>query len=153
MSTDTPVTPVAPKAVTPEDVALILHTSGTTSRPKIVPLLQSNLVASALNIKSALALTPSDRCMNVMPLFHIHGLMAPVLANLTSGASVYCTPGFDALRFFGWLTDAQPSWYSAVPTMHQAILSRAPRNADAVKNASLKYSTNSSLVVSVSTGS
>ncbi|HIC34941.1 MAG TPA: AMP-dependent synthetase, partial [Gammaproteobacteria bacterium] len=109
-------------------IALILHTSGTTSRPKMVPLSLGNLAASASNIAATLQLSGADRCLNVMPLFHIHGLMAPVLASLISGASVYCTPGFDALRFFAWLDDARPSWYSAVPTMHQGILSRAPRN-------------------------
>ena len=117
----------------PDFVALILHTSGTTSRPKIVPLLQSNLAASARNIGASLALTPEDRCLNVMPLFHIHGLIAGVTASLAAGASVWCAPGFDALKFFGWMKEAQPSWYTAVPTMHQAILSRAGRNRDVIE--------------------
>ncbi len=127
-----------------DDVALILHTSGTTSRPKIVPLLQSNLAASAVNIGDSLALTPQDRCLNVMPLFHIHGLVAAVSASLTAGASVWCAPGFDALRFFGWLRDSDPTWFTAVPTMHQAILSRAPRNADIIKDARLRFLRSSS---------
>jgi oxalate---CoA ligase len=118
-----------------DDVALLLHTSGTTSRPKIVPLTHGNLCASADNIRAALNLTGDDRCLNIMPLFHIHGLIAAVSATLGAGASVYCTPGFNALRFFSWLTDARPSWYTAVPTMHQAILSRAARNADVVAGA------------------
>ena len=109
----------------PDDTALILHTSGTTSRPKIVPLLHSNVAASARHVRASLALTPSDRCLNVMPLFHIHGLIAAVTASLSAGASIWCAPGFDALKFFGWMTDARPTWYTAVPTMHQAILSRA----------------------------
>ena len=120
-------------------VALILHTSGTTSRPKMVPLTQANLCASAANIVDTLALGSSDTCLNVMPLFHIHGLMAPVLASLAGGASVYCTLGFDALRFFGWLEDADPTWYSAVPTMHQAILARVPRNRERVGRARLRF--------------
>lgn len=122
-----------------EAVALVLHTSGTTSRPKMVPLTQANLCASARNIAHTLALGPSDVCLNVMPLFHIHGLMAPVLASLASGGSVYCTPGFDALRFFGWLEDADPTWYSAVPTMHQAVLARLPRNRDRAARARLRF--------------
>ena len=126
------------------DVALILHTSGTTSRPKIVPLLQSNLVASARNIGTALALTPADRCLNVMPLFHIHGLIAAVTASLAAGASIWCAPGFDALKFFGWMKDAQPTWYTAVPTMHQAILSRAPRNQDVIDAVPLRFLRSSS---------
>jgi len=82
------------------EVALILHTSGTTSRPKIVPLLQSNVAASALNILESLDLSPCDRCLNVMPLFHIHGLVAAVSASLAAGGSIWCAPGFDALKFF-----------------------------------------------------
>ena len=114
----------SPGSAEPDDVALVLHTSGTTSRPKIVPLLHRNVCASARNIRTTLSLTPDDRCMNVMPLFHIHGLMAPVLASLSAGASVACTSGFNALKFFSWLDEVEPTWYSAVPTMHQALLSR-----------------------------
>ena len=131
----------APKA---SDVALILHTSGTTSRPKIVPLLQSNVAASAVNVATSLALTPQDRCMNVMPLFHIHGLVAAVSGTLASGGSVWCAPGFDALRFFGWLSEAKPSWYTAVPTMHQTILARAGRNADVIAATPLRFLRSSS---------
>ena len=116
-----------------DDVALILHTSGTTSRPKIVPLLQSNIAASAKNIGASLGLGPDDRCLNVMPLFHIHGLVAAVSASLAAGASVWCAPGFDALKFFSWVDEAKPTWYTAVPTMHQAILSRAGRNAGVIE--------------------
>jgi acyl-CoA synthetase (AMP-forming)/AMP-acid ligase II len=127
-----------------EDVALVLHTSGTTSRPKIVPLLQRNLAASARHIRTTLALTPRDGCLNVMPLFHIHGLIAAVLSSLSAGASIYCTPGFNALRFFAWLEDAAPTWYTAVPTTHQAILARAERNPEAVASARLRFIRSSS---------
>ncbi|WP_147109243.1 acyl--CoA ligase [Tateyamaria sp. syn59] len=135
----------APEAVpTADDVALILHTSGTTSRPKIVPLLQSNVAASAENIRASLALTPEDCCLNVMPLFHIHGLIAAVSASLAAGASISCAPGFDALKFYGWLEQVNPSWYTAVPTMHQAILARAPRNAEIIEKARLRLLRSSS---------
>lgn len=129
---------------TADDIALILHTSGTTSRPKIVPLLQSNVAASARHIRESLALGPADRCLNMMPLFHIHGLIAAVSASLSAGASVWCAPGFDAVRFFGWLDGARPSWYSAVPTMHQTILQRAARNADIIARAPLRFLRSSS---------
>lgn len=108
-----------------DDVALVLHTSGTTAKPKIVPLAHVNLCRSAANVAAALELSTSDRCMNIMPLFHIHGLVAPLLASLHAGASVVCTPGFDAPKFFDWFEIASPTWYSAVPTMHQSILARA----------------------------
>ncbi|MCC7276283.1 MAG: AMP-binding protein [Alphaproteobacteria bacterium] len=124
--------PAAAGPARPDDVALVLHTSGTTSRPKIVPLSHRNVCASARNIRVALALTASDRCLNIMPLFHIHGLIAAVLSSLGAGGSVFCTPGFNALRFFAQLAEARPTWYTAVPTMHQAILARAERNKEAI---------------------
>ncbi len=127
-----------------EDIALILHTSGTTSRPKIVPLSQANLAASARHIGAALQLAPEDRCLNIMPLFHIHGLIAAVLSSLAAGASVFCTPGFNALKVFQWMGEAEPSWYTAVPTMHQAILSRAARNEAAVEALKLRLIRSSS---------
>ncbi len=127
-----------------DDVALVLHTSGTTSRPKIVPLTHGNVRASARNIRTTLALTPDDVCLNVMPLFHIHGLMAAVLSTLSAGASVFCTPGFNALQFFAWLEEARPTWYTAVPTMHQAILARAQRNPEIVSAARLRFIRSSS---------
>lgn len=111
-----------------DDVALLLHTSGTTSRPKLVPLTHNRICESARNIAASLALTPEDRCLNLMPLFHIHGLVGAVLSSLTIGAGVVCTPGFNASQFFEWLREFQPTWYSAVPTMHQAILARAAEN-------------------------
>ncbi len=113
----TPFTPC-----TPDDVALLLHTSGTTARPKLVPLSQANLVASARNIAAHLALSGTDRCLNVMPLFHIHGLVGALLASLAGGGSVVCTPGFDERGFFDSIAAFKPTWYTAVPTIHQAVL-------------------------------
>ena len=122
-----------------DDFALVLHTSGTTSRPKLVPLTHINLSASAHNIARTLRLTANDRCLNVMPLFHIHGLVAAVLATLAAGARVCCTPGFDALKFFGWLDETEPTWFTAVPTMYQAILSRAGRNRGVIERTHLRF--------------
>ncbi len=128
----------------PDDIALILHTSGTTSRPKIVPLTQRNVSVSAGNIAEALAFTATDCGLNIMPLFHIHGLMAGVLAPLSAGSKVFCTPGFNALRFFAWMDEAKPTWFTAVPTMHQAILSRAAGNRDIIKQHPLRFMRSSS---------
>ncbi len=138
------LTSVTPTFAEPDDVAMVLHTSGTTARPKIVPLLQRNLVVSSGNIMKSLALTPEDRCLNVMPLFHIHGLMAALLASLGAGASVVTSPGFDAFRFFGWLEETQPTWYTAVPTMHQMVLSRAGRQKETVERTKLRFIRSSS---------
>ena len=133
-----------PGLAEPADVALILHTSGTTSRPKIVPLTHSNLTASAKNVAGTLALSPEDRGLNVMPLFHIHGLVAAMLAPLSAGGSVYCTPGFNALKFFGWMEDARATWYTAVSTMHQAILTRSHQNRDLIARQPLRFIRSSS---------
>ena len=126
------------------DVALVLHTSGTTSRPKIVPLTHANVCASAEHIATSLALTPADRCLQVMPLFHIHGLIAAVLSSLHAGASACCTPGFNALLFFTQLREIRPTWYTAVPTMHQAILPRAERNRETIDAVPLRFIRSSS---------
>ncbi len=128
----------------PDDAALLLHTSGTTSQPKLVPLLHRNVSASARHVRDSLRLGPVDRCLNVMPLFHVHGLVACLLASLAAGGSVFCAPGFDALRFFRWMDAWVPTWYSAVPSMHQAILARAPRNRRTVARARLRFVRSSS---------
>jgi acyl-CoA synthetase (AMP-forming)/AMP-acid ligase II len=128
----------------PDDISMVLHTSGTTSRPKIVPLAQRNLAASAIHIRDTLQFTPADRGLNIMPLFHIHGLIAGVLAPLSAGSQVFCTPGFNALKFFAWMDEARPTWYTAVPTMHQAIISRAGKNLDVIKRNPLRFIRSSS---------
>ena len=109
-----------------------------------MPLSQANVIASAHHIGETLGLTPADRCLNIMPLFHIHGLIAAVLSSAAAGASVVCSPGFNALRFFAWLQESQATWYSAVPTMHQAILSRASRNAAIIESSRLRFIRSSS---------
>ena len=128
----------------PDDVALILHTSGTTSRPKIVPLAQANIWTSARNIATSLELSANDRALNVMPLFHIHGLIAGLCAPLSRGGSVFCTPGFNALKFFAEMEEAKPTWYTAVPTMHQAALTRAGRNKEIIAGTPLRFVRSSS---------
>jgi len=136
--------PASLRPTTPDDIALVLHTSGTTSRPKIVPLAQKNICASARNIRETLALTADDRGLVIMPLFHIHGLIAALSSALSAGGEVCCTPGFNALKFFSWMAETQPTWFTGVPTMHQAILLRAPNNADTIKGNRLRFIRSSS---------
>ncbi len=126
------------------DVALILHTSGTTSRPKIVPLTQANIYSSAQNVALSLKLTTDDRCLSIMPLFHIHGLIAAVAASLGAGSQISCTQGFNALSFFSQLAEVDPTWYTAVPTMHQAVLARAARNRSIIEQSRLRFLRSSS---------
>jgi acyl-CoA synthetase (AMP-forming)/AMP-acid ligase II/thioesterase domain-containing protein len=133
----------------PAAEALVLHTSGTTARPKIVPLAHRHLAASARNVGASLGLESSDRCLNVMPLFHIHGLVAGLLASLRAGGSVACTSGFHQLRFFDWLRGLEPTWTTAVPTMYQAVLERAEREPDLVTGHGLRFVRSSSAALPV----
>jgi len=123
----------------PQAVALVLHTSGTTARPKMIPLSHANLCVSAANIRSTLQLSEDDRCLNVMPLFHIHGLVGALLASLAAGGSVVCTPGFFPLRFFEWLEEFRPTWYTAVPSMHQEVLARAAANRETIARCRMRF--------------
>jgi acyl-CoA synthetase (AMP-forming)/AMP-acid ligase II len=125
--------------VGPGDVALLLPTSGTTSRPKIVPLTHTNICTAACSWGPRLALTEADRSLNVMPLFLGHGLIGVVMASLAAGASVVCTSGYGITSFFDWLTEFQPTWYSAVPTIHQAILAEARRQGGRVADHRLRF--------------
>src|SRR6185369_3382021 len=79
-----------------DDIALVLLTSGTTARPKRVPLSHRQILA--------LALQPGDRCLDLMPLFHVNGLMM-LIASLEAGSAVVCPPRFEAARVFAWLEE------------------------------------------------
>jgi acyl-CoA synthetase (AMP-forming)/AMP-acid ligase II len=127
-----------------DDVALILHTSGTTSRPKMIPLSHSNLCTSAANVAFSLSLHPDDRCLNVMPLFHIHGLVAGLLSSLSAGGSVICPPEFSGADFFQWVQEFGPTWYTAVPAMHQEVLIRAKENGDIIARHRMRFIRSSS---------
>src|SRR5262249_6492399 len=119
---DAPSTTNGPRG---DDVALFLHTSGTTSRPKGVPLTHANLMASLRNIVATYALTPDDASLIVMPLFHVHGLIGATLSTLLSGGAVIVPPSFSATKFWPLAQQYRATWYSAVPTIHQILLSRA----------------------------
>ena len=129
----------SPTAPEQSGAALLLQTSGTTSQPKLVALTQTNLMISAGNIARSLELGAADRCLQIMPLFHIHGLVAGLLAPLRAGSSVVCCPGFQARRFFEWLGEFRPTWYTAVPTMHAAIAARGAQNREELSAHSLRF--------------
>lgn len=108
-------------------VALLLHTAGTTARPKQVPLTHANLAAAARNVVDSLQLTEADRCLNVMPLFHSHGLLGAALSTLCAGGSIVCAGGMDSRQFLRWATELDCTWYTAASTIHQLVVD-APGN-------------------------
>ncbi|KAM7207604.1 acetyl-CoA synthetase-like protein [Naviculisporaceae sp. PSN 640] len=112
----------------PEDVALVLHTSGTTSRPKVVPLTHRNLTRTMSNIKDTYQLTSKDRTMLVMPLFHVHGLLCGLLAPLATGGSMVVPVKFSATDFWHDFITHKANWYTAVPTIHQILLKNPTPN-------------------------
>jgi acyl-CoA synthetase (AMP-forming)/AMP-acid ligase II len=109
----------------PDDIALVLHTSGSTGRPKRVPLRHKNLAASAHNIVTTYDLSPNDVSLCAMPLFHVHGLVASTISTLLSGGAVVVPGKFNPLSFWRTVRDNKVTWYSAVPTIHQLLLSRS----------------------------
>src|SRR5882724_1789754 len=128
----------------PEDLALLLYTSGTTSSPKIVPLTQNNICSMASNNQMFLELTGDDLCLNVMPLFHSTGLIGVTLSSVISGAGVVCPPGFYAPKFLEWFQEFRPTWYTAVPSIHQAVLLRAADERERVSQNRLRFIRSSS---------
>jgi acyl-CoA synthetase (AMP-forming)/AMP-acid ligase II/acyl carrier protein len=136
--------PVHYRPPLPGEIALVLHTSGTTSKPKLVPLTHANIVSSVFNIARTLRLNTSDKCLNLMPLFHIHGLVGGLLSSLVAGGSVVCPPGFYSTRVFEWIDEFSPTWYTAVPTMHQSILVRASANTEIINRRPLRFIRSSS---------
>ncbi len=121
-----------------DDVALVLHTSGSTGRPKRVPLKQSNLVTSVGNIIETYGLTADDVSLCVMPLFHVHGLMASLMATLGSGGTVVVPSKFNPMAFWRVVREYGVTWYSAVPTMHQLLLTRV-RSGEQVETGKLRF--------------
>ena len=121
------------------DDALIFHTSGTTSRPKLVVHTRRSIYWAALYIARAVALSPVDRYLNFMPLCHSLGLTGGLLAPLAGGGSTVCTPGFRHADFFRWLDEFSPTWFAAVPRVHQSILESAAEHREIFSTSHLRF--------------
>jgi acyl-CoA synthetase (AMP-forming)/AMP-acid ligase II len=122
---------------TADDIALVLHTSGSTGRPKRVPLRHFNLAVSSANIANTYALSEEDVSLCIMPLFHIHGLIASTMATLLSGGTVVVPTKFNALSFWRTVKEHRVTWYTGVPTMHQLIVARTQQKP--AEAASLRF--------------
>ena len=124
--------------VSPDHVMIMLQTSGTTGQPKRVPLRMANIGGQACNMSDSMALAPTDSSLVMMPLFHMHGFSC-ITASLWSGGRCICTPGYDPSRFFNWLLEQRPTWYSAVPTVHADICQVLEREPTRAKGHALKF--------------
>lgn len=123
----------------PNDVALVLHTSGTTSRSKIVPLSQHNILTSAFYMGSSLQLCSSDRCLNIQPMFHISGLVTPLLSSLLAGGAIACPYVFSEQAFFRWIQELGITWFTAVPAIYSSLSDFAERHSIDTKKHSLRF--------------
>jgi acyl-CoA synthetase (AMP-forming)/AMP-acid ligase II/thioesterase domain-containing protein len=125
--------------ISADDVALVLLTSGTTSTPKIVPLTHRNIGQAVKYIRDSLKLGPEDRCLNMMPQYHIGGLVDLLLAPLASGGSVIATKGFDVDLFYDCLKRYSPTWYQAVPATLLELVSVSERTRDRLTDSTLRF--------------
>src|SRR5215475_11673557 len=115
------------------DVALLLHTSGTTRRPKQVPLLQRNLMASVRAIAAHYRLGAADVSYCAMPLFHVHGLIASTLAQLAAGGSVVTPRRLSPRRYWQQAAAHGVTWVSASPTIHTELIERGTGSAPSIR--------------------
>ena len=128
----------------PDSIAYLLPTAGTTGRPKVVPVRHSMVMASSSAMWSWLDLKPADRCLNVMPLFHSHGLLNGLIWPLSAGGSTVCPPKFNADAFFAWFEATRPSWFTAVPAIHRAVVNSSPSYHSALSRSRLRFVRSSS---------
>lgn len=128
----------------------ILPTSGTTAKSKIVCLNNSMVMAGARNIIKHLKLSEKDICLNIMPLYHVHGLMV-LIASLLSGGRVISTPKYNNSLFYGWLQEFKPTWYTASAGIQENILLRSEENRDKIKDLKLRFIRSSSAPLSPQT--
>jgi acyl-CoA synthetase (AMP-forming)/AMP-acid ligase II len=124
--------------VAPRNTAYLLATSGTTGRPRLVPLSQANVLSSALSLRDAQELTAADRCLNLMRMYHI-SFIANLISSLAAGGSAVCPPGFVASQFFVWLEEFRPTWCMAPPASYRAVLNRAASHANVIARCPLRF--------------
>lgn len=106
----------------PPRLAMMMRTSGTTSQPKLVGLTHDNILSAARAIGGAFVLGPADLCLNPMPLHHVHGLISAGMSSLLAGSSILCTDGFSTAGFADVFARSRPTWFTASPAMHLALL-------------------------------
>ncbi|KAL2830672.1 hypothetical protein BJY01DRAFT_240319 [Aspergillus pseudoustus] len=142
------VTPTRPPTTTPEatpdhnkadDVSVLLFTSGTSGKKKLVPITAYNLFAGAVFTMNSVSLTASSRCLNMMPLHHIGGMVRSLYAPMLAGGTTICCASFDPSLFWDVVEKHNPTWYYATPTMHQMILAESEHRRDALAQSQIQF--------------
>ncbi|KXJ90956.1 hypothetical protein Micbo1qcDRAFT_225819 [Microdochium bolleyi] len=121
-----------------QDVGIILFTSGTSGNKKVVPMTTKSIVCGVGFVIDSWALTPSDVCLNMMPLYHVGGLIRNIFAPIFAGGSTICCPGFDGNLFWDIAETMQPTWYYASPSMHSVILNEAASRPHALAKCQIR---------------
>lgn len=127
-----------PEANEHDDIALILFTSGTSGKKKVVPYTIKTIISGVGFVIDSWGLTKNDRCINMMPLFHVGGIIRNLFAPIMAGGSTICCPAFDANLFWDVVEDLQPTWYYASPSMHSVILEEGRNRPVALKNSKIR---------------
>ncbi|KAL4911733.1 hypothetical protein BDW62DRAFT_217121 [Aspergillus aurantiobrunneus] len=123
----------------PDDVAVLLFTSGTSGKKKLVPITAYNLFAGAVFTMDSVALDQSSRCLNMMPLHHIGGMVRSLYAPMLAGGTTICCASFDPSLFWDVVEQWSPTWYYATPTMHQMILAESEHRPDALRQSLIRF--------------
>ena len=127
-----------------DDIALILQTSGTTSRPKLVPLSHANILAAAEAIGRTYKLGTSDVCLNPMPHHHVHGLISAGLSSLVAGSAQFCASSFSPAVIESALQELEPTWFTGSPAFHLGLLDHFKFKKTAPRTARLRFMRSSS---------
>ncbi|KAI9693779.1 MAG: putative NRPS-like protein biosynthetic cluster [Bathelium mastoideum] len=120
------------------DCAILLFTSGTSGKKKLVPLTVRSILNGVAFVIDSWGLTPADVCNNLMPLHHVGGLVRNLFAPVMSGGSTICCKAFDPNLFWDVVEDLQPTWYYASPTMHSMILDEAANRVTALSKSRIR---------------
>ncbi|EXA29003.1 hypothetical protein FOVG_19432 [Fusarium oxysporum f. sp. pisi HDV247] len=127
---------------TADDIGLILFTSGTSGTKKVVPLTVHSIIAGVDFVIESWGLTSEDICLNMMPLYHVGGLVRNIFAPIFSGGSTVCCPSFDANLFWDVAETIQPTWYYASPSMHSIIIAEAAARPEALRKSRIRLACN-----------
>ncbi|KAL7933582.1 hypothetical protein V8C35DRAFT_59088 [Trichoderma chlorosporum] len=125
-----------------DDFGLILFTSGTSGSKKVVPLTIHSIISGIGFVVDSWGLAAPDICLNMMPLYHVGGLVRNVFAPIFSGGSTVCCSAFDPNLFWDVIQEVPVTWYYASPSMHALILAAASERQAALQQSRIRLTCN-----------